>query len=733
MRKLIKFTSILFTILIVLFIAACFALYLFVNTDQLKNYVSEKVSSMTGRQLTIKGQLHLSFFPWLGVKIDDVSLSNAKGFTSQNFAEVKTVDAKFKVLPLLKGKIEVGAINLDGLQLHLAKNAQGITNWQDLQKQKNTSATDEKQATNLAVKNSSQNKKNATDFQIASINVRNANIDWHDQQHNQTVLVKDFNFSSNHVQAGGAFPVKMSFMINSNKPQLTGKFNLTAKITYANNDRIAIDELDMGANLNGKAFPQHKLQASIQGTLNANLALQTLDVSHLLLKLDQLTANIKLKGNKIIDAPQFAGSIKVASFNPRQLIESLGLGKVKLKSSSALKNANANINFTATANNAAIAKLVVKLDQSTLTGQAQVNNFKSPAINFNLHLDQINLDHYRDFSLQTAASNKSITPPSSNHAKATAKSEQPIIPVALLRRLNMTGKLKIDQATLQDAPITNITANIVAKDGLVQLTSSNANFLQGKYSGKGQIDARSDLPSLAFQANLANVQAGDILKFNSKKFLGVKRITGIANADLNVTAKGSLRTQLIQSLNGDANVAFSNGEIDGLDIDYQFKSLQNKVFAMIGKQAPRNDLTDKGKTDFLSLTATSHIVNGTANNNVKLVSKVLTAEALGPIDLLNQQMNIQIMANLSGIKSGSQYVEALNNMEIPLRVSGNFANPRLHIDNQQLIKNVVKAQEQNIKQKTVDKVTNLIDKKIGNKLNQDVGGKINSLLKHFGQ
>ena len=96
--------------------------------DQIQQVVKEK----TGRDLLINGDLSLSVFPWVGVGINDVSLSNAEGFKAKHFAEIKEANVKVKLLPLLSQQVEVSTVVLKGVSLNLEKNKAGKTNWDDM-------------------------------------------------------------------------------------------------------------------------------------------------------------------------------------------------------------------------------------------------------------------------------------------------------------------------------------------------------------------------------------------------------------------------------------------------------------------------------------------------------------------------------------------------------------------------------------------------------------------------
>ena len=63
----------------------------------------------------ISGDLDLSVFPWLALEIGPTTLSNAQGFSAENFAAVDAVQLRVRLLPLLRKQVEMDKIILKGL------------------------------------------------------------------------------------------------------------------------------------------------------------------------------------------------------------------------------------------------------------------------------------------------------------------------------------------------------------------------------------------------------------------------------------------------------------------------------------------------------------------------------------------------------------------------------------------------------------------------------------------
>ena len=80
MKKLIKFLLVTLAVLVTLIVITAVALPLLFDPNDYKPQITELVKEQTGRDLKIPGEIELSVFPWLGIKLGKVELSNAKGF-----------------------------------------------------------------------------------------------------------------------------------------------------------------------------------------------------------------------------------------------------------------------------------------------------------------------------------------------------------------------------------------------------------------------------------------------------------------------------------------------------------------------------------------------------------------------------------------------------------------------------------------------------------------------------
>ena len=178
--------------IIALLVAAVIALWLIVNPNAYKGRIESAVRTSTGRDLSLTGNIHLAVFPSLALELGPASLGNPPGFSSsQPFASVQHVSLRVHVLPLLHHQLDVGRVEIDGLDLRLLKNAQGQGNW---------AMPAGKAAAPAAQKSGSQ----MTIGGIAAVVVKNSRVSYQD------MVADKVNVDIGHVATGVQVPVKWS-------------------------------------------------------------------------------------------------------------------------------------------------------------------------------------------------------------------------------------------------------------------------------------------------------------------------------------------------------------------------------------------------------------------------------------------------------------------------------------------------------------------------------------------
>src|ERR1700722_13748825 len=110
--------------------AVLLGVWLLVNPNTYKGKIAAAVQQSTGRELKLQGDIRLSVIPWVALELGPASLGNPAGFGDEPFLSFTHASVRVRLLPLLRQRLEVARVEVEGLDLRLRKNAAGRGNWQ---------------------------------------------------------------------------------------------------------------------------------------------------------------------------------------------------------------------------------------------------------------------------------------------------------------------------------------------------------------------------------------------------------------------------------------------------------------------------------------------------------------------------------------------------------------------------------------------------------------------------
>lgn len=216
-------------LLIVLFIAAVVITLVYIDPNDYKESIASEVTEKTGRDIRIDGNINLSYYPWLGLEVEGISIGNVSGFGDKPFLQTKTVKVRVKLLPLLRKELEVDTFILHGTIINLAKNAKGVTNWDDL----------------IKPQEKTESSSNALPFAaliLGGIDIQNANIYWDDKQQGVTYKITNANISTDELKFGEPIDITASLNIAASKPALTAAVKFKGTVAYEDSGDVLLLE-----------------------------------------------------------------------------------------------------------------------------------------------------------------------------------------------------------------------------------------------------------------------------------------------------------------------------------------------------------------------------------------------------------------------------------------------------------------------------------------------------------
>ncbi len=239
MGKLIKLFIGLIVVLVLLVVAAAVIVPLVVDPNDFKEDIVSQVKKTTGRDMAINGDIGLSVFPWLGVELGAVSLSQPQGFGDKPFAAVEQAQVRAKLMPLLEKQLEVDTVELHGLQLNLMRNKQGIGNWEDLVAGAEHGEKQQEQPGDAK-------GAGVESLAIGGVKIIDAQVTWDDRQSGQSVAIRDLSLETGALSPGSPADLSLSFSVDNKQPRLSARIGLSGTVEAAeDNSKISVQPFEL--------------------------------------------------------------------------------------------------------------------------------------------------------------------------------------------------------------------------------------------------------------------------------------------------------------------------------------------------------------------------------------------------------------------------------------------------------------------------------------------------------
>jgi len=192
MRRRYKLLAVLMAVPVLLVLAAVLLLPLLVDSMYYKRQVIALVEKHTGLTLHMDGKVSLHLLPRPRITATHLRLANPPGFASGDLARLPWLAVDVKLLPLMAGRMETGAIVLSGLTLNLERDAAGRGNWQPRTARDTTDAAEQRPDATAPL----------AALAIGEINIRDASLHWHDAAENEIISVPAIDLQTGALRGG---------------------------------------------------------------------------------------------------------------------------------------------------------------------------------------------------------------------------------------------------------------------------------------------------------------------------------------------------------------------------------------------------------------------------------------------------------------------------------------------------------------------------------------------------
>lgn len=252
MRKTAKYILIAIAAFIALLIAAAGFFAASFDPNEYKPQIIRLVQEKTQRNLSIPGDIELSFFPRLGIDLGKVALSERN--SSEEFASFNNAEVSMALLPLLSKQLVIDHVRLEGLRAQLVRYKDGSTNLDNFVVQEQpdqggaAAASTERQVS----------------FDIDSVNLIDAHVQVEDRQQGRSFDIADLDLQTGKIADKVPSELQLSAVIKGKNPEVDAKLVAGTGFTMdLEAGRYVINGLD--AQLKGAAGDVKELAVAVSG------------------------------------------------------------------------------------------------------------------------------------------------------------------------------------------------------------------------------------------------------------------------------------------------------------------------------------------------------------------------------------------------------------------------------------------------------------------------------------
>lgn len=626
------------------------------------NFVRDRavaaVKERTGRDLVVAGPASFTLFPSLGISLSDVSLSGPPGAASARpLATTKAVDISVAFWPLIRREIRVDALVLREPVFHLEVDANGRRSWDfaaadaHRPRVRLAQAADGGTVSDAAPGLPAAEERpllQLSDVRLHDVRIDNGTVSYHDARTDRTSEFSAINVRLALAALAAPLEAEGNLAWKGKTVSFNGALTSLADVLE---HRPAKLRLVLGAG--------DVLDATFEGSAD--------------LQGD--------RGAEGILSARSASARALAGWFGTDLPPSEGFGPLTAKGL-----------WRGTPERFAFTTAEIALDRTIARGDISLDaRGARPFVDANLKLTELDLNTYASghgagavapSAKPPAADGKARyiedlldePPPPGPRVKGFTRrggwSEDPY-DLALLGILDANAKLSLDKLTVGTVHLDQSDLTVALKNRVMTTTLDKVSLYEGTATGTvildGAVETRANL---AADLTLDGISALPLLKDAAE----LDRLTGRGRLALTLAGEGASEREIVETLNGRAQLAFTDGAIIGVNIPEMIRNLGKGDLSGF-------DTAPTDKTDFSEMTSTWSVKSGIAENeDLKLVSPLLRLSGSGRVALPRREVDYTLRPKIVASLAGQGGAQDLSGIEVPVRVVGPWDDPKFTPD-----------------------------------------------------
>lgn len=641
-----KFLKILFSLILVVVIAIA-GLITFVDPNDYRGYMVEKVREKTGYALEINGDLRWHVWPQVSILVDDVTVTAPGAADKMVRAENMRLDVE--LIPLFSKQLAVKEVFVKGAVIRLTDDTNPVIAEKT---QPQTQTPEQPQVENGSAAETAAGAKAAQEWslQLNRFEIANSMFVLQQSENRDDLLtVRNINALLS-MKGERQVNLSASSSINRNRQDITAAIKANADLRqYPQQVSLTIDELNY--QLQGNGFPTNGINGKAVAKIDYNLD----------------NKNIALTGLKVIAN--------------NEVIEG---------------NVNGSLGDIANLS----AKLTATTSGGVINGQIDGTLGDIPELVIALSGDSVNIDKLtaafaavpqnKAADAQTAPNSETPADPApvavSNDSAAKAPNPQTSgHELAFLNDLNATLTLNVKSLIVDSMTINNVAINADNRQGNVQLNALSGQLLGGSVSATGSINAKGEAPFVQLNPKIANIDMDKL----SQMLDITQTLSGRLNMSGEVSGSGLNARAIKNGWNAELTTRIDNARLNNLNL----KQIIHQAAALSNREVKADERYEQ-YTEVRQLSALVLLQKGTVRlNKIAVDSEALTVGGSGSIGLANMACDINLNVKvLQGWQGKKDVVDILQSTAIPVHIYGPCSNLAYKVDVEKIIRDQLKNQ-----------------------------------------
>lgn len=574
--------------------------YLVLRLD-VRAEVERAVESATGRDVVIAGDVGVSYWPVLGLRAGEVTLSNVEGGRAPSFIAADEIDIGVELRPLLDRQVVVRRLVLQRPQIALEVNAEGRPNW--------LLAPVRRPGGPPPTTRPSEPVVDVSRTSLREVRIADGEVSFFDARQGAGWVIGD---------------VDLKTALTS----LDAPMRVEGSVRYA--DRPINLNMEIG-----------RPGAATRGELTP-----------LSFKIESELINADFQGQTVAMSGEVAGLVRANGPSLRQLSAWMGapiqnaVGFEQFAVSGRVQVGNGAYSFS----NAGFALDLIRGRGDFVLSE---HNGK-PYVSGRLELFDFDLNPYLSGQAPPQTTPEAVVAAAEAPAAAQAAGATPTAEIAAvaaparaldvqaapsetpvsfagLRAINADLELVTAVVLVQRMRVDSARLNLVINDGYLAATLHNLTLYGGSGRGRFEIDARQPATRIVQDLAFTNLDARSFLT----DAINFSNIEGRAELALNLRTQGQTQSQFIAGLDGRTHLEVVSGTLHGVDLGGVATTIRNALRGEL--------IAPEARTAFTGFSATFAIADGVlASDNLSFNTPNLRIPGIGIIDTPGRRLDLRL-------------------------------------------------------------------------------------------